>query len=137
MFPLDLLPRPWSAILKVLPFQYMAYFPAVVFLGKVEGADLVYGLLGDLAWAVRSRPVAPAPSWACAATAPTEAEDGSAPTRRPIRRRGGIPQGSTLGSSIPAFQASNDDNRAFAGSERGLRDAGPDLGINRGMLSPY
>ena len=30
----------------------MAYFPAVVFLGKVKGATLVYGLLGELAWAV-------------------------------------------------------------------------------------
>lgn len=52
MFPLDLLPHPWAAILKVLPFQYMAYFPAVVFLGKVRGADLAFGLLLQLAWAV-------------------------------------------------------------------------------------
>ena len=37
MLPLDLLPQPWSGLLKVLPFQYMAYFPAVVFLGKVKG----------------------------------------------------------------------------------------------------
>ncbi len=51
MLPLDLLPEPWSTILKALPFQYMAYFPAVVFLGKVKGADLVWGLLGELAWA--------------------------------------------------------------------------------------
>ena len=37
MLPLDLLPEPWAGILKLLPFQYMAYFPAVVFLGKVQG----------------------------------------------------------------------------------------------------
>ncbi len=42
MLPLDLLPQPWSELLKVLPFQYMAYFPAVVFLGKVKGMTLVY-----------------------------------------------------------------------------------------------
>ena len=30
--PLNLLPEPWFTILKWLPFQYMAYFPAVVFL---------------------------------------------------------------------------------------------------------
>ena len=30
----------------------MAYFPAVVFLGKVTGLDLVCGLLAELAWAL-------------------------------------------------------------------------------------
>ena len=50
MLPLDLLPQPWSGILKALPFQYMAYFPAVVFLGKVKGVTLVYYLLGELFW---------------------------------------------------------------------------------------
>jgi ABC-2 type transport system permease protein len=50
MLPLDLLPQPWSGLLKALPFQYMAYFPAVVFLGKVRGWDLVWGLLAELAW---------------------------------------------------------------------------------------
>jgi ABC-2 type transport system permease protein len=52
MLPLDLLPQPWAGLLKVLPFQYMAYFPAVVFLGKVKGASLVMHLLGELFWAV-------------------------------------------------------------------------------------
>jgi ABC-2 type transport system permease protein len=52
MFPLDLLPPFWSAFLKALPFQYLAYFPAVVFLGKVQGRELVEGLLTELAWAV-------------------------------------------------------------------------------------
>src|SRR5262249_23918222 len=52
MLPLDLLPQPWDGLLKALPFQYMAYFPAVVFLGKVKGAELAWHLLGELAWAV-------------------------------------------------------------------------------------
>jgi ABC-2 type transport system permease protein len=52
MLPLDLLPQPWAGLLKMLPFQYMAYFPAVVFLGKVRGWTLVYHLLGELLWAV-------------------------------------------------------------------------------------
>ncbi len=53
MLPLDLLPQPWSTILKALPFQYMAYFPAVVFLGKVQGMDAGRGTCcGELAWAV-------------------------------------------------------------------------------------
>jgi ABC-2 type transport system permease protein len=52
MLPLDLLPEPWATILKLLPFQYMAYFPAVVFLGKVQGTTLVKYLLGEVFWAV-------------------------------------------------------------------------------------
>ena len=52
MLPLDLLPPFWARTLKLLPFQYMAYFPAVVFLGKVRGPDLIVGLLGGLAWAL-------------------------------------------------------------------------------------
>jgi ABC-2 type transport system permease protein len=52
MFPLDLLGEPWVSILKMLPFQYMAYFPAAVFLGKIQGVDLVRGLLWELFWAV-------------------------------------------------------------------------------------
>src|SRR5580765_26249 len=47
MFPLDLLPHPWDSILKSLPFQYMAYFPAAIFLGKIQGTRLVYGLIGQ------------------------------------------------------------------------------------------
>jgi ABC-2 type transport system permease protein len=52
MLPLDLLPQPWSGLLKSLPFQYMAYFPAVVFQGKVKGLDLVVGLVAEALWAV-------------------------------------------------------------------------------------
>jgi ABC-2 type transport system permease protein len=52
MLPLDLLPQPWSTILKLLPFQYMAYFPAVVFLKKIQGWELVYYLIGEVLWAI-------------------------------------------------------------------------------------
>jgi ABC-2 type transport system permease protein len=52
MLPLDVLGPFWSGLLKSLPFQYLAYFPALIFLGKVEGTDLVRGLLIELAWAV-------------------------------------------------------------------------------------
>jgi ABC-2 type transport system permease protein len=51
MLPLDLLPEPWAGLLKAMPFQYMAYFPAVVFLGKVKGMTLLLHLLGELLWA--------------------------------------------------------------------------------------
>lgn len=52
MLPLDLLPQPWSRLLQLLPFQYLAYFPAVVFLGKVKGVELGLFLLGELLWAI-------------------------------------------------------------------------------------
>ncbi|MFO0909421.1 MAG: ABC-2 family transporter protein [Isosphaeraceae bacterium] len=52
MLPLDLLPAPWSTVLKALPFQYMAYFPAVVFLRKVTGADLAWHLAAEALWAL-------------------------------------------------------------------------------------
>lgn len=52
MFPLDLLPPVWAGLLKALPFQYLAYFPAVVFLGKVTGPELARGLLVEALWAV-------------------------------------------------------------------------------------
>ena len=52
MLPLDLLPEPWAGLLKAMPFQYMAYFPAVVFLGKVKGLTLLFHLVIELLWAV-------------------------------------------------------------------------------------
>jgi ABC-2 type transport system permease protein len=52
MFPLELLGHPWDTLLKALPFQYLAYFPATVFLGKVRGDELVRGLLIAAGWAV-------------------------------------------------------------------------------------
>jgi ABC-2 type transport system permease protein len=52
MFPLDLLGPPWDTILKWMPFQYLAYFPAIIFLRKVQGRALLEGLLVELAWAV-------------------------------------------------------------------------------------
>ncbi len=52
MFPLDLLPEPWSDLLKALPFSYLAYFPAAVFVGKIRGEELLRGLVLEAAWAL-------------------------------------------------------------------------------------
>ena len=52
MFPLDMLPAPWSQIVSFLPFQYLAYFPSAVFLKKVVGAELALGLAVQLGWVV-------------------------------------------------------------------------------------
>ena len=53
MFPLDMLndlPQPWSTIIWLIPLHYLAYFPAAVFLQKIEGAALWQGLAIEAAW---------------------------------------------------------------------------------------
>jgi ABC-2 type transport system permease protein len=52
MFPLDMLPPPWGQVVELLPFKYLAYFPAAVFLGKVAGPDLAKGLCIEFGWLV-------------------------------------------------------------------------------------
>ena len=50
MFPIDMLPGIWGDVVRVIPLQYLAYFPAAVFLGKVEGVELIIGLWIQFAW---------------------------------------------------------------------------------------
>ncbi len=52
MFPIDLLPGVWGDLVRLLPLQYLAYFPAAVFLGRVSGPALVAGLWTQFAWVV-------------------------------------------------------------------------------------
>jgi len=52
MFPIDLLGEPLATILKLLPMQYTAYFPAAVFVGKIRGAEVAWGLAAGIAWIV-------------------------------------------------------------------------------------
>jgi ABC-2 type transport system permease protein len=52
MFPIDLLPGIWGDLVRLLPLQYLAYFPAAVFLGKVTGAELIHGLWIQLGWVI-------------------------------------------------------------------------------------
>jgi ABC-2 type transport system permease protein len=54
MFPLELLGQyPYvTEVLAYLPFQYLAYFPAMVFLEKKQGADLLVGLAVEAGWAI-------------------------------------------------------------------------------------
>jgi ABC-2 type transport system permease protein len=52
MFPLDLLSPFWAGLFKAMPFQFLAYFPAAVFLGKITGWALVQGLVVEASWAV-------------------------------------------------------------------------------------
>jgi ABC-2 type transport system permease protein len=58
MFPLDMLrgiPTGVTGVsvadvVRFLPFEYTAYFPAAVWLGKVQGMELVRSLLVEAAW---------------------------------------------------------------------------------------
>ncbi len=52
MFPIDMLPGAWGTLVRIIPLQYLAYFPAAVFLGKVQGADLAWGLAVQAGWVV-------------------------------------------------------------------------------------
>jgi ABC-2 type transport system permease protein len=51
LFPLDLLGEGVAEVLQYLPFQYLAYFPAMVFLQMKSGPDLAWGLVIELGWA--------------------------------------------------------------------------------------
>ena len=58
MFPLDMLSAslsaPWDSVVETAlilnPLQYLAFFPAAVFLGKVQGWELVRGLGIQFGW---------------------------------------------------------------------------------------
>ena len=52
MFPIDMLPGWFGTVVRIIPLQYLAYFPAAVFLGKVRGQQLVFELLLEAAWVV-------------------------------------------------------------------------------------
>jgi ABC-2 type transport system permease protein len=57
MFPLALLDKfiafgsiTWGDVVRATPLQYLAYFPAAVFLGKIHGAKLIWGLVIEIGW---------------------------------------------------------------------------------------
>ena len=50
MFPLTMLPENVEAVVTFLPFKYLAFFPAAVFLGKVPEEDLPMELAIEAAW---------------------------------------------------------------------------------------
>jgi ABC-2 type transport system permease protein len=54
MFPIDMLPGVFGTLVRALPLQYLAYFPAAVFLGKIHGPALAWGLFYEFAWVMVS-----------------------------------------------------------------------------------
>ena len=52
MFPLTMLPESWFNVVTLLPLQYLAFFPAAVFLQQVSGEAMWYGLAMQAFWVV-------------------------------------------------------------------------------------
>jgi ABC-2 type transport system permease protein len=52
MFPIDVLDAPAPTILKATPFPFLAYWPAMIFLGKVPPENLAYVLIWELFWVI-------------------------------------------------------------------------------------
>lgn len=52
MFPIDILPGIWKTLVDLMPLKYLAYFPAAVFLGKIQGSELYLGLAIQAFWLV-------------------------------------------------------------------------------------
>jgi ABC-2 type transport system permease protein len=50
MFPIDMLEGSWRQIVMYTPLIYLAYFPAAVFLGKITGAAMWWGLAIEIGW---------------------------------------------------------------------------------------
>jgi ABC-2 type transport system permease protein len=52
LFPMDVLPHVIQSFVMSLPFPYLIYFPIQVYLGKITGIPLVYGILTSLFWVI-------------------------------------------------------------------------------------
>jgi ABC-2 type transport system permease protein len=50
VFPLDIFPKVIYNLIVLLPFPYLLFFPANIYLGKVVGADLIRGLVVAGIW---------------------------------------------------------------------------------------
>jgi len=53
MFPLDMLNElggPWALMVQSLPFMYLAYFPAALFLKEMSMSEIAWGLSIQAAW---------------------------------------------------------------------------------------
>jgi len=52
IFPLDVFGEPAMVILRLLPFQYIAYFPLSVAVGNIQGVDILKGVLMQVIWII-------------------------------------------------------------------------------------
>ncbi|MEM6473233.1 MAG: ABC-2 family transporter protein [Planctomycetota bacterium] len=52
MFPLTMLPDGVEQVVRFLPFKYLAFFPAAIFLGKIPEEELAMEMCIEAAWLV-------------------------------------------------------------------------------------
>lgn len=52
LFPLDILPPGLLAVLQFTPFPYQLYFPVGIYLGRIQGVELLQGLAVQAGWVV-------------------------------------------------------------------------------------
>ena len=52
MFPVDIMPVTVQAVMKWLPFYYELFCPIAIFLGRLQGAQLVQALAIQSCWLV-------------------------------------------------------------------------------------
>lgn len=52
MFPLDVFPGMVKTLSLYLPFQYLLYFPASIYLGKLEMPAIFFGICVSIGWTV-------------------------------------------------------------------------------------
>lgn len=52
MIPMSFFPETAQTVFKYLPFQYISYTPAMIFLGKYEGSEILFILGVQLFWVV-------------------------------------------------------------------------------------
>jgi len=50
MFPIDIMPESIQAVMKWMPFYYELFCPIAIFLGRLQGADLVQALAIQSGW---------------------------------------------------------------------------------------
>lgn len=52
IFPLDILPKSINTFLQFTPFPYLIYYPIAIFVGKIQGLELIRILGQSLIWLV-------------------------------------------------------------------------------------
>lgn len=50
LFPLDILPAPVFAVVKLLPFAYLMYFPIKIYLGQLPLSEIILGIFISAFW---------------------------------------------------------------------------------------
>src|SRR5579859_4909212 len=50
LLPISFFPHPFQIILQALPFQYISYIPVLLYLGKIQGVDMMAAIGIQLFW---------------------------------------------------------------------------------------